>query len=99
MEPEQALKNGNDPNPLTEIAFWENKKINLDSIHNQLQREQVKKILKFLEQNKSTYTNPFSKLQKEVHAARLEAIDNYRYLETLKSYFEVFISFKLLILY
>jgi dynein heavy chain len=62
LEPEQALKQGNNPGPLTEIQFWENKAANLNSIKTQLESVEVKNILRFLEGNKSTYTNPFSKL-------------------------------------
>jgi dynein heavy chain len=52
-----------------------------------LSSERIKKVLKFLEQNKSTYTGPFSKLQKEVQIARAESNENYRYLETLMDLF------------
>jgi len=41
-----------------------------------------------LEQNKSTYTGPFSKLQKEVQTARQEANENYKYLTTLGELFK-----------
>jgi len=44
-------------------------------------------VLKFLEQNKSTYTGPFSKLQKEVQVARNEAVENFKYLNTLSDLF------------
>lgn len=44
-------------------------------------------MLKFLEQNKSTQTTPFSKLQKEVQIARKEAEENYQYLTTLDDLF------------
>jgi dynein heavy chain len=44
-------------------------------------------VLKFLEQNKSTYTTPFSKLQKEVQIAQKEANENYKYLKTLEGLF------------
>jgi len=44
-------------------------------------------VLKFLDQNKSTYTSPFSKLQKEVAAAKIEANENYKYLQTLEKLF------------
>ena len=54
------------PGPTTEIEFWKNKKENLNSICEQLTGERIKKVLKFLEQNKSTQTSAFSKLQKEV---------------------------------
>jgi dynein heavy chain len=62
LEPEMALKQGNDPGPTTELTFWENKSENLNSIWDQLQSIEVKNILKFLEGNKSTYTGPFNKL-------------------------------------
>jgi dynein heavy chain len=81
------LKNGNHPDPLTEIEFWKNKSENLNSICEQLNSERIKKVLKFLEQNKSTYTGPFSKLQKEVQTARAEANENFKYLQTLLDLF------------
>jgi dynein heavy chain len=66
QDPESALKGDKHPDPLTEIEFWKNKSENLNAICEQLNSERIKKVLKFLEQNKSTYTGPFSKLQKEV---------------------------------
>ena len=87
QDPESALKAGNNPDPLTEIEFWKNKAANLNSIYKQLQSEKIKKVLKFLEQNKSTYTGPFGKLQKDVQTARTEANDNHKYLDTLKDLF------------
>lgn len=76
-----VLKQEVHPGPQMELEFWENKAENLNSIHEQLQSVEVKNILRFLEGNKSTYTNPFSKLQKDVHAARTEANDNARFLK------------------
>lgn len=87
QDPETALKQGSDPGPLIEIEFWNNKAENLNSIHTQLGSEKISKVLKFLEQNKSTYTNQFSKLKKEVKASRIEANDNYKYLKTLQPLF------------
>jgi dynein heavy chain len=87
LDPETALKNGNDPDPLTEVAFWRSKSENLNAICEQLNFERIKKVLKFLEQNKSTYTGPFSKLQKEVQIASAEARENYTYLQTLEGLF------------
>jgi dynein heavy chain len=66
QDPESALKGGQHPNPKVELDFWESKSKNLNYICHQLSSERIKKVLKFLEQNKSTYTGPFSKLQKEV---------------------------------
>ena len=40
-----------------------------------------------MEQSKSTYTNAFAKLQKEVQAARNEANDNFKYLQILEPLF------------
>lgn len=88
LDPETALKNGNDPDPTAEVAFWKSKSANLDAICEQLNYERIKKVLKFLEQNKSTYTGPFSKLQKEVQTASAEARENRVYLETLESLFD-----------
>lgn len=48
---------------------------------------EVKNILRFLEGNKSTYTNPFSKLKKDVQKARVEANDNNTFLKALKGLF------------
>lgn len=92
QDPENALKTGADPSPLAEIDFWKNKAENLNSIHKQLQSDKIKRVLKFLEQTKSTYTNQFAKLMKEVQAARLEANDNYKYLKTLEDLFVVLTS-------
>jgi len=33
LEPEQVLKNGDDPGPLKELEFWEKKASNLNSIY------------------------------------------------------------------
>jgi len=88
QDPESALKNGNHPDPLVEVEFWKNKSENLNEICKQLNSERIKKVLKFLEQNKSTYTGPFSKLQKEVQIARSEANENYKYLQTLVELFD-----------
>ena len=68
---------------MAEVAFWENRSENLASICDQLASERIKKVLKFLEQNKSTQTSAFSKLQKEVSMARVEATENYKFLTTL----------------
>jgi dynein heavy chain, axonemal len=86
-DPEDALKGNNHPDPLTEIEFWRNKSENLNSICDQLSSEKIKKVLKFLEQNKSTQTSSFSKLQKEVQIARAESSENYKYLSTLEDLF------------
>eukprot|EP00929_Paragymnodinium_shiwhaense_P077081 TRINITY_DN3967_c0_g2_i2.p1 TRINITY_DN3967_c0_g2~~TRINITY_DN3967_c0_g2_i2.p1 ORF type:complete len:4576 (+),score=1729.31 TRINITY_DN3967_c0_g2_i2:93-13820(+) len=84
QDPEMLLKEGKHPQPNAELQFWRSKSQNLNSIHTQLGMDGLKKVLKFLESNRSTYTNPFSRLQKEVEEAREEANDNVRYLNTLQ---------------
>ena len=76
QDPEELLKDGQHPEPSAELKFWRQKAANLNSIHSQLGMDALKKVLRFLEANKSTYTSPFSKLQKEVEEAREEANDN-----------------------
>ena len=78
QDPEKPLKDGENPEPLTELRFWTSKTQNLNAIYTQLQHEGLKKTLKYLEQNKSTYTTPFSKLQREVDYAREDANDNVK---------------------
>ena len=87
QEPESLLKQDRNPNPIEEIEFWRGKADNLNSIHSQLQSPEVKKVFKFLEQNKSTYTDQFTKVQASVKKARAEANDNYTYLQTLYQLF------------
>jgi dynein heavy chain len=87
QDPEKPLKDGLNPEPLAELRFWRNKAQNLNTIYAQLQFEGLKKTLKFLEQNKSTYTNPFSKLQREVDYAREDANDNVKFLSTMEPLF------------
>jgi dynein heavy chain len=87
-EPEQALKQGQDPDPMVEITFWENKSQNLNMIHDQLKSEKVSTITKTLRESKSTYTNQFDKLKREIYQNRKEANDNYLYLKTLEPYFK-----------
>jgi len=83
QDPEMLLRDGKHPEPNAELLFWKNKANNLNSVHSQLGMDGLKKVLKFLEANKSTYTTPFSRLQKEVEEAREEANDNLKFLSTL----------------
>lgn len=75
---------GQNPEPIEEIRFWENRAANLDSISEQLEDEAVLRVQEFLLQNDSTYVSPFNKLRKEVEVAREEARDNVKFLSTLK---------------
>ena len=88
QDPEQLLKRGEHPGPLSEIQFWRQQSTDLNAIFRQLQSEQVRAVLQHLDQAKSTYNMPFAKLCKEVFGARAEANDNLRYLRPLESWFE-----------
>ena len=87
-DPEAALKDGANPGPLVELEFWTNQAADLNSIHEQLSSEKIKKVIKILELSKSTYSPSFSRLCKEVVIARMEANDNLKYLKTLRPFLE-----------
>ncbi|CAE8644926.1 unnamed protein product [Polarella glacialis] len=90
QEPEHVFKDGKHPEPCAELQFWRSRASNLNSIHAQLQMEGVKRVLRFLEANKSTYVAPFSR--KEVEDAREEANDNVRFLKTLEGHINTLLS-------
>eukprot|EP00961_Rhodomonas_salina_P105516 1420618-Rhodomonas_salina.1 len=83
LDPETVLKSGSHPGPSAEVDFWGNKAENLNSIHDQLSSEKVRKVIKVLEVTKSTYFPAFNRLCKEVAQARMEANDNVVYLQTI----------------
>ncbi|DBB00313.1 TPA: Dynein beta chain, flagellar outer arm [Trebouxia sp. C0004] len=86
---ESALKEPNTyPGPLTEVDFWTERAANLNSIHQQLSTERVKKVAKVLELVKSTYYPAFNRLLKDVNTACLEANDTVKYLKPLRKYLE-----------
>jgi dynein heavy chain len=56
--------------PLIELDFWKALARNLNSIFHQLQTDRVRRVLRFLDRAKSTYTAPFGKLCKEMFHKR-----------------------------
>lgn len=86
QDPEAQLKLGFYPSPDVEIAFWKNKADNLNSIFEQLQSPSIRRVLRALDQSKSTYCTTFARLCKEVYAARLEANDNMKHLKALEKW-------------
>jgi dynein heavy chain len=86
-EPEQMLLRGQSPGPEKEIDFWQTKSSNLNGIFNQLQSDAVRKILRELDEQKSTYINTFARLSKKLLHARTEANDNKKYLWPLNKLF------------
>jgi len=88
QDPESLLKQGQDPNPMKEIEFWQNKSRNLHHILNQINSERILKYLKDLERSKSAYSKNFNELKKEIMKAYKEADSNYTYLLTISGLFE-----------
>jgi dynein heavy chain len=80
--------------PLEEIKFWDNRKDNLNYIFEQLISRQLNEVKTFLASQASHYIGPFDKLKEEVSQSKDEAEDNYRFLSTLKKYFEKLQSFQ-----
>jgi dynein heavy chain len=86
QDPEEQLKLGFHPTPDVEILFWKNKANNLNSIFEQLQNAETRRVLDALDEAKSTYCITFARICKEVYAARLEANDNMKHLKTLEKW-------------
>lgn len=76
------------PGPLEELDFWEQKAADLNGIFAQLQSDRVRRILRYLDRHKSTYSTPFAKLCKEAFMARSEANDTNRYLRPLRPWLQ-----------
>ncbi|KAF4698860.1 hypothetical protein FOZ62_009791, partial [Perkinsus olseni] len=58
QEPEAALKDPTrNPEPMVEVEFWKLKANNLNSVHDQLEAEELRRVLSILKENKSTMSN------------------------------------------
>jgi dynein heavy chain, axonemal len=88
LDPEYLFLNNAHPGPLNEIDFWKSKARHLNSIFDQLQSKKIRRILKVLDQSKSTYNAPFAKLCKEIFYARAEANNIIKFLRPLIPWFE-----------
>ncbi|CAM9950745.1 unnamed protein product [Pylaiella littoralis] len=85
---QQQQQQSHHPGPLEELEFWEQKAADLNGIFMQLQSDRVRKILRYLDRNKSTYSTPFAKLCKEAFLARSEANDTNRYLRPMRPWLQ-----------
>ena len=92
LEPEQMLKGKLHPGPGMEVEFWQNKADNLNSIHEQLNGDKVRKIMDVLEACKSTYYPAFDRLCKEVSYSREEANDTLLYLKPANRFFRLLLT-------
>ena len=86
QEPEAVLNDNSLPNPgpTAEIEFWESKSKNLNLVHEQLNGEKVRRVMKVLEVTKSTYFPAFNRLCKEVAQARMEVCCNMAFASPMK---------------
>ena len=60
------LRENSHAGPTAEIEFWADKSKNLNLVHEQLNGEKVRRVMKVLEVTKSTYFPAFNRLCKEV---------------------------------
>eukprot|EP00064_Thunnus_orientalis_P003474 superscaffoldBa00000283_g3483 len=84
----EALLEGKNPTPHTELLFWKNRYADLECIHSQLKSSKVKKMEMLLEAVESSYSPAFSNILQDVIAALEEAKDICTYLRPLQRLFE-----------
>ena len=72
-----------DAGPLAEVRFWEMRCEDLSGIHEQLERDGVKRIVEVLGLAKSSYLAPFQKLSQLIDEGKTEAVDNLKFLTNL----------------
>jgi len=77
------------PGPSEELRFWRLRASNLNFIFKQLQGEDVRRVLKQLDEAKSTYNKPFAKLCRDAEQARAEAESNAKFFSPLEPYFQL----------
>uniref|UniRef100_G3NCH8 Dynein, axonemal, heavy chain 9 n=1 Tax=Gasterosteus aculeatus aculeatus TaxID=481459 RepID=G3NCH8_GASAC len=84
----EALLEGRNPTPHTELLFWKNRYADLECIHSQLKASKVEAMAMLLEAVESSYAPAFINMQQDVLAAMEEAKDICTYLRPLQRLFE-----------
>ena len=84
-DPETLLKQGYNPTPDAELHFWRERAADLNAVFAQLQSERVRSVLAVLDARRVPVGKSFRKLIQEVLAARVEAIDNAKFVGMLES--------------
>jgi dynein heavy chain len=69
--------------PLEEIQFWHDRCEDLSSISDQINRPDVKKIIRVLDVAKSSFIEQFLRLSNLIHEGTVEAQDNLKFLSLL----------------
>lgn len=80
-----AVEGSDNEGPLSEIQLWKARASDLNSIREQLQREEVKKIVAVLQAAKSTYLDAFLRLSSSIQGRSKVAKNNLKFLSTLKA--------------
>lgn len=79
------FEKNNNPTPMAELKFWDNRRKNIMNIYDQLRDPRVKKVGSILEIINSVYFNTFSNTFKSIVTALHEANDITLYLKPLVS--------------
>ncbi|XP_008276610.1 dynein axonemal heavy chain 9 [Stegastes partitus] len=88
IDSSEALLEGRNPTPHTELLFWKNRYADLECIHSQLKSSKVNKMATVLDAVESSYFPAFTNMQQDVLAALEEAKDICTYLRPLQRLFE-----------
>ena len=80
---ESQQSNENLSSPIDEIDHWNIRTNNLDVLHKQLQKPELKKICSVLRAAESSYLASFRDLEAKIEEGSKEAADNLKYLKTL----------------
>ena len=86
-DPETLLKQGYNPTPTAELTFWRERASDLNAVFAQLQSERVRGVLAVLDARRVPVGKSFRKLIQEVLTARVEAIDNAKFVGMLEGIF------------
>ncbi|XP_042364236.1 dynein heavy chain 9, axonemal [Plectropomus leopardus] len=84
----EALLEGKNPTPHTELLFWKNRCADLECIHSQFKSSKVNKMAMLLEAVESSYYPAFTDMQQDVLAALEESKDICTFLKPLQRLFE-----------
>lgn len=87
QDPDVLFKNGLHPTPDKELLFWKSKADSLASVYEQLQSENICRVLFSLDQANSTYCLPFAEICKDVRSALFEANENVKMLSAFEDLF------------
>ena len=80
---QDSQQNNESTSPLDEIEHWQKRFKNLETLNNQLQKPELKKIIHVLDIATSSYLPGFKELENKIRSGFEEADDNLKFLRTL----------------